>query len=303
MYWQREGGWGPNETEIHHWDGSATVQLTTNALQETWMGLDGDGRLVWTDGDNAVLDTFEIQRMENGVIQALTDDDTFDGRPAADQGRVVWIGGPLAQQEDRNNLEVYLLDGATQQLTDDDLYDDYPVISGTRVAWEKRDALGNVVLSDVHLYDNGVTTNLTDGTRANNDLSLHGDLLVWQSCDPSDIVGDTCEIQGYDIANDTDLLVTSDTMADEAPLTRDGLVLWGSSVPGSSQTEEIWRYDGQSTAHITDDSLMDMASTLSTGNGWVAWVKHLSGTHYTPDLQQAVVYGELECLRTCTPAP
>lgn len=79
-------------------------------------------------------------------------------------------------------------------------------------------------------------------------------------------------------------------------------MLWASSFPGSEGTAQVWRFDGQSTTQLTDDSLMDMASTLTAGNGWVAWVEHLSGTYYTADLQQAVVYAELECLRTCTPA-
>lgn len=290
VFWIREGGWDPSESEIYHWDGADIRQLTDNSFNEQQLDIDIDGSLVWMEGNSSDMNTFERYRYHGQNIDRITSNAVHDGRPKIDEGRIIWVSGDI---EDRNNLEIFVFDGEIQQLTFDALYDDNPVISGERAAWEVRDA-NDIARSDIRLFNDGSVTCLTDNTRQNTSPSIDGSLIAWQSCEISDLTGESCEILVHDIEADTLSQLTNNTAVDSFPAVFDGVVMWGVNQAEPWITAEISLCSEGDTHLVTSDSFPDYAAQLSVAGGWSAWAR------FNADLErQEVALGLIECLKKC----
>ena len=289
VFWIRQGGWSPDESEIYLWNGSTEQNLTNNSLNEQDTHIDANGNLVWMGGDTLDLNTFDIYQYDGLVISRITENGFFEGRPYADGGKIAWAGGELPE---RNNIEIFMYDGDIHQISSDELYDDNPVMSGNRIAWESRDT-DDILVSDIYLYDAGDIQCLTDNTGHNIQPAIEGDLLAWESCDLSDPTYATCEIMLYDIGTETLSQITDDTLVDEHPVICEGALFWWTHGADSYNNAKINLWFQGGVHAITSDSLPDYSSPASCAGGTIGWMR-LNSLQ-----EQEIAFGSVECFKNC----
>jgi len=175
VVWEQAVGGG--DREIMLWDGATISQLTSNAVQDSNPRVHG-GRVVWTQtsGDD------EIMLWENGTTQALTNNATADRYPCIEGNLVAWQG-----RDGSSQVAVFLYDGnTTRQLstTPGNATLTVPRISRQCIVWPANNPLGSN--QEIFLWQQGVTTQITDNYRDNYEPHNIGNKIVWTHADGHD---------------------------------------------------------------------------------------------------------------------
>ncbi|REK09445.1 MAG: hypothetical protein DWQ37_18585 [Planctomycetota bacterium] len=213
IVWERGNS---SAREIIFYDGSETP-LTSNAVSDDNSSL-SDERLSWEQGDGAAVEVWtwdgvnppsnlsnlpaviDLQpyaegnntvwvsgsvpnrqvRFFNGTSTSIIGTSTFSIEdPRSDGDHVVWEG---FKQSGNNQREIYYYNGSTVQLvTNDNVFDFDPQVEGNTVVWWSL----NLGVSQVKMWRDGVTTQLSAGTRNRNPQISNGN-VVWYGFDGND---------------------------------------------------------------------------------------------------------------------
>ncbi len=283
---------GDNDFEIFLYNGSETIQLTDNDVNDFFPKISGDN-VVW---QSQIREDAEIFLYDGSETIQLTNNDVGDERPAISGDNVVWSGS------DGNDSEIFLYDGSeTIQLTNNDVRDFIPAISGDNVVWKSDIDLdaeiflydgsetiqltnnnvvesfevsgNNVVLSsrrnndinsrdiDIFLYNGSETIQLNNNGLADSDSEIFGDNVVWTEYDGNDL-----EVFLYDGSQTTQLTNNDlDDLASKAILSGDNVVWSGND----GNDLEVFLYDGSQTTQLTNNDLDDLSVEISGDN--IVW--------------------------------
>lgn len=172
-------------------DTGQTIRLTDDNVRDALPDLNDDGVVVWSRfiGPEGLFGpTAEIMmRTPDGVISRLTDNDMNDWAPKVNsRGHVTWAGemgrsrctgGPIG--------DIFFYDGfeitpITTDAVPDDVYNQVPQLNGRdQIVWVRFDFCAQPDWeSEIRMYDNGVTTTLTDGQFQPNAPSINNNTLV-----------------------------------------------------------------------------------------------------------------------------
>lgn len=211
VLWER--GTGTAAEVIFH-DGVNTTQVTTNSVREQAITM-SNNRAAWITGAGTALDivTWDFVSPPTNLTSSMAPPNTADTLPQVRGDNLVWVRGSTPSQSVQkfdgtttttiatsslamadpvadgnyvawegfngptaNDREIYLHNGSTvMQITDNDHSDFDPQISGGQVTW-----WGGVFNNNqVFLWDNGVTTQLSD-SGLNQFPKIDGQFIVWQ---------------------------------------------------------------------------------------------------------------------------
>lgn len=169
-------GWLDGSTrssqEIFLYDNGTTVRITNDNVQNVTPDINDDGTLVWARGIGPIdpitgEPSQEIVMYRGGVLTRLTDNGDSDAGPSINSlGEVVWrrymapgCRGPF--------MDIYHYDGQRIRAITTDGVPEQVANQGARIndlgqiVWTRFDFCAVPWESDIMLYDNGVTTQLT----------------------------------------------------------------------------------------------------------------------------------------------
>ncbi len=288
---------------------SQAIQLTNNALYDSWPDIDGD-MIVWRGSDGSDYEIF-LMNVTTGAVLQLSNNTYDDQSPRIDAGQVAWRG------YDGNDWEIFLYNGtATNQLTHNTYHDYEPHIDGGQVAWEGRPDGAH---GDIFLYDGSGIVNLSQrwgfsGADVHETTPDIDDGWVTWELNIYTYYGTEYYVILDDASNDTlDWYWSNSNRNLDRPLVDAGQVTWhaydgsyyrvwlydGTSAYALSQAGyssywptidggqvawhghpgggdgEIYLYDGESTAQLTDNDYQDYYAEIDGGR--VAWHGYVGG--------------------------
>ena len=240
---------GDNDFEIFLYNGSETIQLTDNDVNDFFPKISGDN-VVWQSQIN--LDA-EIFLYDGSQTIQITDNDVRDFFPAISGDNIVWSGN------DGNDREIFLYNGSeTIQLTDNDVNDFFPKISGNNVVWQSQiDSDG-----EIFLYDGSETIQLTDND-VNESFEVSGDSVVWSSRRNND--PDSRDIDLF-LYNGSETIQLNNLSDGDSEI--DDKVVW---TEYDGNDFEVFLYNNNETIQLTDNDLDDIALTTIVSGDNVVW--------------------------------
>ena len=170
-------GWLDRSTrsseEIFLYDNGTTIRLTNDNVQDVSPDINDDGTIVWARGIGPIdpitgEPSQEIVIYRNGVLTRLTDNGVSDSRVSINnRGELVWrryMGppggcGPFMDiyHYDGQRIRAITTNGIPEQLANQSArFNEHG-----QIVWTQYDFCVNPWVSDIMLYDNGVTTQLT----------------------------------------------------------------------------------------------------------------------------------------------
>ena len=242
-----------SDGEIFLYNGSETIQLTNNDVEDFFPAISGEN-VVWSGSDGRDREIFLYDGSE--TIQ-LTDNDVDDFIPKISGDNVVW------QSQIDSDGEIFLYDGSqTIQLTDNDVVESFEVSENNVVLSSRRSNDPDTTDIDVFLYNGNETIQLNNNSLADGNSEISGDNVVWTEYDGNDF-----EVFLYDGSATTQL---TDNDLDDIALTT---ILSGSNVVWSGNDGndfEVFLYNGSETTQLTDNDIDDRFVKISDDNN-IVW--------------------------------
>ncbi len=183
---------GPGNTgELFLWEKATgeLTQLTDNDYVDAYPDIADDGTIVWSSGvgppNSSGFPTFEIlMRRPDGTVIQLTDNTEHDEAPRInDLGHVVWTGqmGPGCGGA---TMDVFFYDGSkiiaiTRDGVPDGLANQGAAINDRdQIVWTKFDFCPNPWVSEIWMWDQGVSQKLTGNQVGPTGTSINSSGLV-----------------------------------------------------------------------------------------------------------------------------
>ena len=241
---------GDGDFEIFLYNGSETIQLTDNDVNDFFPKISGDN-IVWQSQINEDSEIFLYDGSEAEIIQ-ITDNAIRDTNPAISGSNVVWS----------QSGEIVLYNGSeTIQLTDNDVRDTSPAISGNNVVWKSEiDTDG-----EIFLYDGNETIQLTDNNVVES-FEVSGNNVLISSRRNNNI--DSRDIDIFLYNGSETIQLNNNSLANNDLETSDDNVVW---TEDDGNDSEIFLFDGSQTIQLTDNDVDDFASRAILSGDNVVW--------------------------------
>jgi len=188
----RRLGAGPDHLsdEIFLYDDGELIRLTDDDVQDMCPHINDEGTIVWSrriGADDIHGPTLEVVMWREGEMKRLTDDALNDYVGGINsRGHVVWYKWIRGGCHDANSVICFYDARTVAQISDADWSHQGAVINDDGwIAWTRYNFCEDPWTSDIMLYRNGVTMQLTDGQQCPQMEHINNrGQVVWQFHNP-----------------------------------------------------------------------------------------------------------------------